>query len=58
MKIRCLLLLLPLPLSAQIPAPAFPDGVGMNIYFVTGHERDLDLIAAAGVKFVRIPAQP
>ena len=26
----------------------------MNIHFVTGHERDLDLIAAAGFKFVRM----
>ncbi len=55
MKIRSLLLLLlPLSLSAQIPAPVIPDGVGVNIHFVTGHERDLDLIAAAGVKFVRM----
>ena len=24
-----------------------PAGVGVNIHFVTGHEKDLDLIAAA-----------
>jgi hypothetical protein len=28
--------------------------VGVNIHFVKGHERDLDLIAAAGFKFVRM----
>ncbi|MDP4290409.1 MAG: cellulase family glycosylhydrolase, partial [Bacteroidota bacterium] len=27
---------------------------GVNIHFVTGHEQDLDMIAAAGFKFVRI----
>lgn len=28
--------------------------MGVNIHFVTGHEKDLDLIAAAGFKFVRM----
>ena len=27
---------------------------GVNIHFVTGHEKDLDLIAAAGFKFIRM----
>jgi len=56
MKIRMLLLgwLLPLPLVAQIPEPVLPAGVGVNIHFVKGHEHDLDLIAAAGFKFVRM----
>ena len=56
MKIRMLLLgwLLPLALAAQIPEPVLPGGVGVNIHFVKGHERDLDLIAAAGFKFVRM----
>ena len=40
--------------AAQIPQPIFPEGVGVNIHFVTGHERDLDLIAAAGFKFIRM----
>lgn len=48
------LLALPLALAAQIPAPVLPEGVGVNIHFVTGHERDLDLIAAAGFKFIRM----
>ncbi len=48
------LLSLPLALAAQIPAPVLPEGVGVNIHFVTGHERDLDLIAAAGFKFIRM----
>lgn len=56
MKIRMLLLgwLLPLALVAQIPEPVLPAGVGVNIHFVKGHERDLDLIVAAGFKFVRM----
>lgn len=56
MKIRMLLLgwLLPLALVAQIPEPVLPAGVGVNIHFVKGHERDLDLIAAAGFKLVRM----
>jgi beta-xylosidase len=29
-------------------------GAGVNIHFVTGHEKDLDLIASVGFKFVRI----
>jgi len=28
-------------------------GAGINIHFVTGHENDLDMIAAAGFKFIR-----
>jgi hypothetical protein len=56
MKIRMLLLgcLLPLELVAQLPEPVIPAGVGVNIHFVKGHERDLDMIAAAGFKFVRM----
>jgi len=38
----------------EIPAPVLPAGVGVNIHFVSGHGRDLDLIAAAGFKFVRM----
>jgi hypothetical protein len=40
--------------DAGIPAPVFPEGVGVNIHFVRGRERDLDMIAAAGFKFVRM----
>jgi beta-xylosidase len=39
---------------AQIPEPRLPAGVGVNIHFTAGHERDLDLIAAAGFKFIRM----
>jgi polysaccharide biosynthesis protein PslG len=46
--------LLPLALGAQIPPAVIPDGVGVNIHFVTGRVRDLDLIAKAGFKFVRM----
>jgi hypothetical protein len=40
--------------GAEIPEPVFPAGVGVNIHFVTGHEADLDLLAAGGFKFVRM----
>ncbi len=40
--------------AAEIPEAVLPAGVGVNIHFVTGHERDLDLLAAAGFKFVRM----
>ena len=43
------------PLSADdLPPLTLPQGVGVNIHFTTGHERDLDLIAAAGFKVVRM----
>src|SRR5262249_50828246 len=48
-------LLFPWVVSAsEIPNAVIPNGVGVNIHFVTGHEQDLDLIAAAGFKFVRM----
>lgn len=40
--------------AADLPEPVLPAGVGVNIHFVTGNERDLDLIAAAGFKFIRM----
>src|SRR2546421_11084078 len=40
--------------AAELPQPVVPAGVGVNIHFVTGHERDLDLIAAAGFRFIRM----
>ena len=40
--------------GAEIPDPVLPAGVGVNIHFVTGQEKDLDLIAAAGFRFVRM----
>lgn len=51
----CLLGLIPaLCYSNEIPQPVFPEGVGVNIHFVKGHERDLDLIQAAGFRFIRM----
>jgi polysaccharide biosynthesis protein PslG len=38
----------------EIPNLVLPAGVGVNIHFIRGHERDLDMIAAAGFKFVRM----
>jgi hypothetical protein len=48
-------LLFPLIASAsEIPDAVIPNGVGVNIHFVADHEQDLDLIAAAGFKFIRM----
>jgi hypothetical protein len=41
-------------LAEKLPDLTLPAGVGVNIHFTTGHERDLNLIAAAGFKFVRM----
>lgn len=60
MRLRLWLLICFVPLlsrSAEIPEPILAAGVGVNIHFVTGHEKDLDLIAAAGIKFVRMDFQ-
>ena len=40
--------------ASEIPAGDSASGVGVNIHFTRGHEADLDLIAAAGFKFVRM----
>ncbi len=40
--------------GAELPSPVIPDGVGVNIHFTSGHEHDLDLIAAGGFRFVRM----
>jgi len=40
--------------AGEIPEQVIPAGVGVNIHFVTGHERDLDLIAAARFRFIRM----
>lgn len=36
------------------PPLVFPEGMGVNIHFTTGHDRDLDLINAAGFRVVRM----
>jgi len=41
-------------LAGEIPDLILPAGVGVNIHFTRGHERDLDLIAAANFKFIRM----
>ncbi|MCL5021020.1 MAG: glycoside hydrolase family 5 protein [Bacteroidetes bacterium] len=40
--------------SSGIPQPVLPEGVGINIHFTTGHTQDVDMIAAAGFKFIRM----
>ncbi|OHE79489.1 MAG: hypothetical protein A2107_05745 [Verrucomicrobia bacterium GWF2_62_7] len=55
MKLFALLVILPsLLLAAELPVPVLPAGVGVNIHFTKGREADLDLIAAAGFKFIRM----
>jgi polysaccharide biosynthesis protein PslG len=43
-----------LAFAAEIPGLVFPNGVGVNIHFTRGNAKDLDLIAAAGFKVVRM----
>jgi hypothetical protein len=60
MKLIMWALMFMLPLlgsGTEIPEPVLPAGVGVNIHFVTGHEKDLDMIAGAGFKFVRMDFQ-
>jgi polysaccharide biosynthesis protein PslG len=40
--------------AGDLPEPVLPQGVGVNIHFVRGHGKDLDLIAVAGFKVVRM----
>jgi hypothetical protein len=57
MNSRLLLLAAAVPwraLSAELPQPVLPAGVGVNIHFTRGHDQDLDMIAAAGFRFVRM----
>lgn len=57
MSLKACVLTVMLPLlggAADLPEAVLPAGVGVNIHFVTGHEKDLDLIAAAGFKFIRM----
>ena len=43
-----------IPLITNIFGPSHQVCAGINIHFVTGHEKDLDMIAAAGFKFIRM----
>src|ERR1044071_1103875 len=40
--------------AAELPEAVLPSGAGVNIHFTRGHEKDLDLIAAAGFRFIRM----
>jgi len=40
--------------ATDLPPLVLPQGVGVNIHFVRGQERDLDLIRDAGFKFIRM----
>src|SRR5215469_15614951 len=45
--------LMPAVRASNIPDLVLPAGVGVNIHFTRGHAQELDLIAAAGFKWVR-----
>jgi polysaccharide biosynthesis protein PslG len=49
-----LLVLASTALADKLPDLTLPAGVGVNVHFTTGHEKDLDMIAAAGFKIVRM----
>ena len=49
-----LVLLVSLAAAADLPSPVVPDGLGVNIHFTGEPARDLDLIQAAGFKFIRM----
>lgn len=40
--------------AANLPTLALPGTIGVNIHFNRGHEQDLDMIAAAGFRVVRM----
>jgi len=48
------LLAVGLAAGAGLPGPAIPDGLGVNIHFTGEPARDLDMIQAAGWRFVRM----
>ncbi len=59
MKLAAKLLPLLIASTSLVAAPdfpplTFPEGVGVNIHFTRGHERDLDMIRDGGFKFVRM----
>src|SRR4051812_20581685 len=49
-----LLLFIQLVVAADLPEPVIPEASGVNIHFITDHEKDLDMIADAGFKFIRM----
>jgi hypothetical protein len=49
-----LVLLVSFAAAAEIPSPVVPDGLGVNIHFTGEPARDLDMIQAAGFKFIRM----
>lgn len=40
--------------AATLPTPALANSPGINIHFTRGNTKDLDMIAAAGIKIVRM----
>lgn len=42
--------------AAELPSAVVPAGLGVNVFFTSGGQRDLDMIQAAGGKYVRVDA--
>jgi hypothetical protein len=40
--------------AADLPDLIIPQGVGVNIHFTRGHEQDLEMIAATGIRWIRM----
>src|SRR4051812_47216883 len=53
-SLPALLLFIQLVVAADLPEPVIPEASGVNIHFITDHEKDLDMIADAGFKFIRM----
>ncbi len=49
-----LALLMPCISAAGLPDPVLPATVGVNIHFTRGRDKDLDMIAAAGFRVIRM----
>src|SRR5206468_2517289 len=49
-----LLILCELCPAAELPGPTLPDGLGVNIHFTDARPGELEMLAAAGFKFVRM----
>lgn len=49
-----LALAIPSAAIATLPEPVLPATVGVNIHFTRGREKDLDMIAAAGFRVIRM----
>jgi hypothetical protein len=43
--------------AASLPGPAIPDGLGVNIHFTDPRPGEMEMLADAGFKFVRMDSR-